>query len=75
MFDDATNNFFVLNDTHANGAVDFFVMSPHEDQEPPGKRIRSPSETGLVVFRTLVNDEKNLAAIDKARRQAKCALL
>jgi len=75
MFDDATNNFFVLNDAHANGAVDLIVVPADWEKPMPYRLVRSPSVRGLVVFRTLINDERNLAAIDAARRKAKCAPL
>jgi uncharacterized membrane protein len=75
VFDDATNNVFVLNDTHAGRAVDFLIVPMNWQKPMPYRVVRSPSDKGLVVFRTLVNDETNLAAIDKARRKAKCAPL
>jgi uncharacterized membrane protein len=37
--------------------------------------IRAPTTHGLVLFRTLVNEEKNFAKIDAVRRQASCAPL
>jgi uncharacterized membrane protein len=75
LFDNATNNFFALNDRQAHGAVDLLVV-PHGWEKPmPGRVVRSPSPRGLVVFRTLIDDEKRFAILDAARRQARCATL
>ncbi len=83
MFDDATNNFFVLNDRQTkSGTVDLLIFGPGAmvkipfvPHEGAPQLVVSPSLRGLVVFRTLIADEKNLAAIDTVRRQAKCTLL
>jgi len=72
-FDDATNNFFVENDRQAKASmVDFTLIGPHQDKRPLGAVVRSPSERGLILFRTLIDDEKNFAALDAARRQTTC---
>lgn len=75
MFDSETNNFFVENDRQVkDGKIDLVVDGP--GVQPTAflvlNRVDSPTRTGLVVFRTLVNDEKNLAAVDAARKKAKC---
>ncbi|HEY1630652.1 MAG TPA: DUF1254 domain-containing protein [Rhizomicrobium sp.] len=75
MFDSETNNFFVLNDRQAKGSVDLLVVPKDWEKPMPGTVVHAPSTRGLVLFRTLVNDEKNLAAIDAARKQAKCGTL
>lgn len=78
LFDDATNNFYVLDDRQANAekhaVVDFIVVpaGAHSGTEDM-PAIESPSTKGLVLFRTLINNEKNLAAIDALRREATCA--
>lgn len=80
-FDTETNNFFALNDKQIGGQpLELILLPPHGGQEPAmhiaGQLVvRSPTDHGLVLFRTLINDEKNFAAIDAVRRQAKCALL
>ena len=75
-YDDTTNNFFALNDRQAGaGAVDLLIVSQGESRPAAagGMRIAaSPSKTGVVLLRTLINDEKRFAAIDRARRQATC---
>lgn len=74
LFDADTNNFFVMNDHQAkNGAVDFLLISPGAFVD--GNRLPvviAPSERGIVLFRTLINDETHIAQIDAARRHAGC---
>ena len=78
LYDDDTNNFYTLNDRQAgNGVVDFVIEldEPDRDQAATleGMRIvRSPTTKGLVLFRTLINSEKNFALVDAIRRQATC---
>jgi uncharacterized membrane protein len=84
MFDDKTNNFFVLNDRQAkDGKVDLLVYGPGQmfvssylppEHPPPWKYVSSPSARGLVLFRTLVDNEKDITALEAARRKAKCWL-
>jgi uncharacterized membrane protein len=73
-FDDATNNFFVLNDRQAkDSVVDFLIVLRGTHPNTEGFRVvTAPSARGLVLFRTLIDDEKNLAALDALRRQATC---
>jgi uncharacterized membrane protein len=74
VFDANTDNFYALNDRQAkNGAADFVLVAPGMSagggRLPP---VLSPTNRGIVLFRTLVNDEANLAAIDAARHHAGC---
>jgi uncharacterized membrane protein len=76
LFDAETNNFYVLNDRAAkDGSVDFVIVGKNQDKAPPGKVVRTPTRRGLVLFRTLIDDDAHLADIDKARRSATCARL
>jgi uncharacterized membrane protein len=34
--------------------------------------VMAPGRRGLVLFRTLINDESRVAEIDRARRSAAC---
>jgi uncharacterized membrane protein len=77
-FDNSTNNFFALNDRQIGGQpLELIILPPHKGTEPmhiAGRLvIRAPTVHGLVLFRTLVNDEKKFAKIDAMRRQATCA--
>lgn len=76
-FDGATNNFFAINDRQVGGQpLELIILPPGQKAEPPhiaGRLvIHSASEHGLVLFRTLVNDDKRLPEIDAVRRQATC---
>jgi len=79
-FDANTNNFFALNDRQTgNQPLELIILPPHQDKEPmhiAGRLvIRAPTVRGLVLFRTLIADERNLAAIDAVRRQARCSTI
>jgi uncharacterized membrane protein len=75
-FDADTNNFFVRNDRQAsNGEVRFVLLAPHSDVTPNANGaalVHSPTMRGLVLFRTLINDDADFAEIDAERRQAGC---
>jgi uncharacterized membrane protein len=83
MFDSNTNNFFVENDRQVKGSgvwlfvipakgflVDLAAKGPPRGPMPVS--VRSPTTRGLVLFRTLIADEKDFTALDAARRQATC---
>jgi uncharacterized membrane protein len=77
LFDDATNNFYAFNDAQARAAkqsvVDFVIVDANAKSNTEGlPAVVSPTPTGLVLFRTLINDEKTLPLIDAFRRQATC---
>ena len=74
MFDANTNNFYALNDGQAKtGAADFILM-PHGKSAGAGPLpvVVAPTSRGIVLFRTLVNDEGHVAGIDAARHNAAC---
>jgi uncharacterized membrane protein len=77
IFDADTNNFYVKNDRQAKGSVDLLVTTPTNDVRRPkgATEVISPTAKGLVLFRTLINDEKDFAAIDAVRRTANCELI
>lgn len=75
MFDAQTDNIFALNDHHArNGGIDFILK--RSNTKPLGDRsklvLESETPRGLILFRTLIDDEKRLPEIDAARRHAAC---
>ena len=89
VFDGETNNVFALNNTVAqSGSADVAIQLPlppgslSKTMPPPHPDDRSryfahvttPTARGLVLVRTLIVDDKSLAAIDKARRTATCGL-
>jgi uncharacterized membrane protein len=85
VYRDNTDNFYVVNDTQTQGAkADFILYGPAQIADGKGPfesqyghlgvpGVQSPSATGLVLIRTLVNDEARLPEIDGERRQATCA--
>jgi uncharacterized membrane protein len=76
-FDANTDNFFAINDRTVGGQpLELIILPPAQRKEPEhiaGQLvIHAPTVRGLVLFRTLINDEKNSARIDAVRRQARC---
>ncbi len=78
FYDMNTNNFRVINDGQASAGAVLLVLDKvgREGPAPAGAEIVvSPTDRGIVLFRTLVNDESRLAEIDAVRRSASCAPL
>jgi uncharacterized membrane protein len=79
VFDDKTNNFYVVNDRQAHAAkksvIDLIVLPPGGKAESEGNTtaVVSPTAKGLVLIRTLIVSDAKLAAIDAFRRKATCA--
>jgi uncharacterized membrane protein len=74
VFDADTNNFHALNDRQAKtGTVDFVLVAPGTSVAA-GRLpvVAAPTNRGIVLFRTLVNDETHIAEIDAARHYAAC---
>lgn len=77
IFDADTNNFYVRNDSQVQGGIDLLLVdkAAAKSAVPKGAVVvPSPSVKGLVLFRTLIQDEADFAAIDAVRRQARCAV-
>ena len=76
LYADNTDNFFVLNDTAAKGQPATIILLGPGQSAPIDTAgtitVNAPSAKGLVLFRTLVNDDKREAEIDQARREATC---
>jgi uncharacterized membrane protein len=74
VFDASTDNIYVLNDRQAkNGSVDFVLVGPNTGILNDGPRqVWSPTTHGVVLFRTLVDDETRFAEIDAGRKHAAC---
>lgn len=73
VFDAATDNFHVVNDRKAGGdSVDFVIIAPGAFVDTKLPVVVSPSNKGLALVRTLINDETHFAEIDRARRNARC---
>ena len=71
-----TDNFFVWNDRQAAGKATTIVLVGKGQTVPPQAEgtivVSAPTPRGLILFRTLINDDAKLAEIDQARRAAKC---
>jgi uncharacterized membrane protein len=74
VFDADTNNFYAINDRQAkSGAADFILMPQGKSTEASRLPVvAAPTNRGIVLFRTLVNDEADVARIDAARHNATC---
>ena len=77
-FDAATNNFFVRNDQQiAGNSIEIIALRPGMalpplDNAPERVILFAPTDHGLFLIRFLINDEKQLAALDAIRHQAAC---
>lgn len=75
-FDDNTNNFFVVNDLQLSTDVVEFVLARDSYQSTAiggAPVILSPSNKGVVLFRTLIQSEDQLDTLEEVRKQATCA--
>jgi uncharacterized membrane protein len=73
-FDADTNNFYALNDQQARTGATDFVLTASGKSAGAGRLpvIAAPTGRGIVLFRTLVNDEADIAGIDAARHNTAC---
>lgn len=78
MFAANTDNFFKVNDREAKGEHLDLVLAAAGDPValPPGaKLVETPTFRGIVLTRTLVDDDGRLATLDEARRSFRCVPL
>jgi len=77
-FDSSTNNFFVKNDREITGnsleliAVKRGQVWPPLDNALERIILFSPTETGLILFRAVIDDDKHLPALSALLHQARC---
>lgn len=77
-FDSATNNFFVKNDHDITGdGIELVVVRPGQGFPPPDKSLEhiflfAPSERGLILIRTVIDDEKHLGTLSDLLHRARC---
>jgi uncharacterized membrane protein len=70
-FDARTNNFFVLDDRQAGrDAFDITLAGPGAAARPGD--VRAPTARGVILLRTLIDDDAHLSKFDAARRGARC---
>lgn len=78
MFASNTDNFFVLNDRQAGATpIDLVLVGPRTPPfEADGRRVvQSPSDRGLVLFRRVVSDAAQGAAVERLRDATRCTPL
>lgn len=76
FYDINTDNYRVINDGQASaGSITVVVTkagTPMASAPAGAEAIVSPTTRGLILIRTLVNQDADLAATDEVRRTAKC---
>ncbi len=77
FFDSNTNNYRVINDGQAAGRVNLVLVKAGSDAAKPAgaEIIESPTATGAVLFRTLINNEAQFDELNAVRKTAKCTPL
>jgi uncharacterized membrane protein len=73
-YDADTNNWFVRDNQQVRGKIDIAIQPPWKGSDGPGAVV-SPTEHGVIIIRTLIDNEAHLRAFDATRRQARCALM
>jgi uncharacterized membrane protein len=75
-YSERTDNFYIVNDRTADSTRIALVLAAEGQPLPPSAAglpvVRSPSRRGVLLFRTLINDEAHFAEIDRVRRSAQC---
>ncbi len=77
-FDSATNNFFVHNDSQITGnSLEVLLMRRGQAWPPLGNALErvlliSPTTKGLVLLRTVIDDDKNVPALQAMLRKSTC---
>ena len=74
LFADNTDVFFVANDRDVGGRIDVYLVGrDSRATAPPGAMlVRAPSDRGVALFRTFIDDERRLPELDAARREQSC---
>ena len=71
-----TDNFYALNDTKTGGQPVTIVLLGQGQSVPPQPEdtiiVGAPTPKGLVLFRTLINDDAREPELDRLRRAANC---
>ena len=71
-----TDNFYVLNDTEAKGRPATIILVGQGQTVPTQPEgtivVAAPSQRGIVLFRTLINDDAREPELDRMRREASC---
>jgi uncharacterized membrane protein len=79
-FDAATNNFFVRNDREVTGdSLELLLVRrgqtlPLSDNALQRVIVFAPSKRGLLLFRTVIDDNQHLSALEALQRQDRCEI-
>lgn len=74
-YDSGMAIFVTINDRQSPLDTVEFLLAPRGERISSNDLavIRSPSETGVIVMRTLISDGKSAEALDEERRNANCS--
>lgn len=73
LFANDTTNFYVLDDRQVRGhRARVVVTNGQEVRDASAVVVRSPSARGVALFRLLVLDRKDLAAMERIQHAARC---
>lgn len=75
IYNNNTDNFFVLNDRQAGGdKVEFLLIGPESRADNPNNLplIDAPTNDGIVLMRSLIGDEGGFPELDALRKNATC---
>ena len=78
FYDMNTDNYRVINDTQATAGAVLLVLvkAGSLGPAPAGAEIvTSPTDRGIVLLRTLINQDSRRPELDASRREAKCQSL
>ncbi|SDM39011.1 DUF1254 domain-containing protein [Maricaulis salignorans] len=73
LYDSRTNNIFTLSDRDAGRAPAIWLDRPGTAPVPDGATaVSSPTQTGLVLYRQIVEDPSRIPAANAERRSFRC---
>lgn len=78
IFSSDTENFYVVNDRQVGSkTIELILYSNGKKPANPGKAIlvESPSESGVVILRMLIENEDKIEALQGIQRQANCEVI
>lgn len=78
FYDMNTNNYRVINDGQAAaGAVLLVLARKGALTAPPAgaELVESPTDRGVILFRTLIDSDSRLAELDEVRKLANCQVI
>lgn len=70
VYDFDSDNYFVRDDRQVRGRLSLRILPPGSG----GRGIISPSTRGIVIIRTLVDSDSDLARLERIRLTARCGL-